>query len=169
MRRLVPALAVGFALSACSDGSEAVLSGETRSLLVSDVAAVKEAASRQDRPASEEALAALHRDIAAAQARGELDTATARKMLTATDRVAADVRTLRYPAPEPPVTVTVPTPEQAPLESPEQNGEGEKAEKRREEAEKKAEEGENKGEKKREEAKKKAEEKQEEADEKGDG
>ncbi|MBK0867116.1 hypothetical protein INP57_09880 [Saccharopolyspora sp. HNM0986] len=96
-------------LTSCG-GSRPIIAPEVRARLADDVTAVRTAALRHDRAASEAALATLNRDIAAAQARGDLDADYARNILGAADRVAADVATLDYPGPPRPVTVTVPTP-----------------------------------------------------------
>lgn len=96
-------------LTSCG-GSRPIIAPEVRTRLAEDVTAVRTAALRHDRAASEAALATLNRDIAAAQARGDLDADYARNILGAADRVAADVATLDYPRPPGPVTITVPTP-----------------------------------------------------------
>jgi hypothetical protein len=99
---------------------------EMRERLIADVGAVKTAAMRADRSATEAALATLTRDVAAAQAQGKLDPVKARLILAAGDRVAEDAR--MFPAPAPPtVVITVPQPVPAPvppadLRPPEQRG-----------------------------------------------
>jgi hypothetical protein len=80
---------------------------QVRGQLLANVAQLKAAATRQDRPGAEATLQALTSEVAAAQAEGKLDAAHARPILAAADRVAADVRTLSPPAP---TIVTVPTP-----------------------------------------------------------
>lgn len=115
MRRLLlPALLL--VLAGCGSSSDQ-LAPHTREQLLGHVEAVKAAASAYDRPAAEAALGDLHRAIAEAQARGELDTDAARTLLAATERIAEDVRAMPRPQPPPPVTVTV-TPEPPVVEQP---------------------------------------------------
>ncbi|MGW0893898.1 hypothetical protein [Saccharopolyspora sp. NPDC002578] len=95
-------------LSSCSGAPRTLVEPDVRAALKAAVSEVDSAARRHDRVASEFALAELTRGIAEAQARGRLDPAYARSLLTAADRVAEDVATLPLPAPPPPVVVTVP-------------------------------------------------------------
>ncbi|MDA3650181.1 hypothetical protein LZ318_40130 [Saccharopolyspora indica] len=103
-RLLLPALLL--VLAGCGSEPRA-MDHQIREQLLSHVDEVKTAAENNDRPAAEMALGELHRAIAEAQARGELRTETARALLTATERVAEDVRTMPLPEPPAPVTVTV--------------------------------------------------------------
>jgi outer membrane murein-binding lipoprotein Lpp len=81
---------------------------QVRNQLLTNVAQLKAAAARKDRPGAETTLQALTSEVAAAEAEGKLDGAHAQPILAAADRVAADVRTLNPPAP---TIVTVPIPE----------------------------------------------------------
>ncbi|MER7081940.1 hypothetical protein SAMN02982929_03393 [Saccharopolyspora kobensis] len=103
-RLLLPALLL--VLAGCGSEPRA-MDPQIREQLLSHVEEVKAAAENNDRPAAEMALGELHRAIAEAQARGELTTEAARALLTATERVAEDVRTMPLPEPPAPVTVTV--------------------------------------------------------------
>ncbi|MDA3630211.1 hypothetical protein [Saccharopolyspora oryzae] len=111
-RLLLPALLL--VLTGCSSAPDG-MDAQIREQLLGRVDDVKTAALKQDRAAAEAALGELHRAIAEAQARGELATESARTLLTATERVAEDVRTMPLPEPPAPVTVTVtPDPPVAP-------------------------------------------------------
>lgn len=87
------------------------ISPQARAQLLADVAQVRSAAMRHDRSASDAALLTLTRDIAAAQARGELDPAYARNLLAAAERVSEDVAALP-PQQAPPQVITRPAPAQ---------------------------------------------------------
>lgn len=103
-RLLLPALLL--VLAGCGSEPRA-MDHQIREQLLGHVDEVKTAAENNDRPAAEMALGELHRAIAEAQSRGELTTEAARALLTATERVAEDVRTMPLPEPPAPVTVTV--------------------------------------------------------------
>ena len=100
--------AVAFGLVACGNQPQDSVHPAARERLISGVQQVRVAVSRQDRPAAETALTTLIRDIASAQARGDLDPASARTILRAADRVSEDVRTMEGPPAAPPVVVRVP-------------------------------------------------------------
>lgn len=145
MKRVLPVLAVFVALAGCgSQDEEALRDEKVRRDLMSHVDKVREAGLRRDRPAAETALAELHRSIAAAQSRGELDTATARTILAATERVAEDVRTMPLPESAPPVTVVVPAPAPDPAAGADEQKE-EEQEQKEEEREQRKEENNGKG------------------------
>ncbi|MBB5152744.1 hypothetical protein [Saccharopolyspora phatthalungensis] len=107
-RILLPALAL--LLAGCGSAPESA-HPQVRQQLITQVEAVKTAALGNDRAGAEAALAELNRQIATAQAQGRLTPNSARTILAAADRVAADVRTIPLPEPPPPVVVTV-TPDQ---------------------------------------------------------
>lgn len=136
MKRVLPVLAVFVALAGCgSQDEEALRDEKVRRDLMSHVDKVREAGLRRDRPAAETALAELHRSIAAAQSRGDLDTATARTILVATERVAEDVRTMPGPESAPPVTVVVPAPAPDPGAGADEEREDEQKEEEKEQKE----------------------------------
>ncbi|PKW19061.1 hypothetical protein [Saccharopolyspora spinosa] len=109
-RVLLPAFAL--LLAGCGSAPESA-DPQVRQQLSAQVEAVKAAALGNDRAAAEAALAELNRRIATAQAQGKLAPDNARVILTATDRVAEDVRTIPLPEPPQPVIVTV-TPDPPP-------------------------------------------------------
>ena len=86
MKRFAIWLLLPVALTAaCGTQQEPSVNAQTRQQLVSDVRAVKTAASRHDRAATDAALQSLTRRVAAAQAQGRLQPAYARTVLAAAE------------------------------------------------------------------------------------
>ena len=119
--------AVAFGLVACANQPQNHVDPGARERLTGGVQRIQGAVSRSDRPAAETALTALIRDVAAAQARGEVDAGSARAMLEAADRVSDDVRAMEEPPGPPPVVVRVPAPQPQPPQEPSANPGGERS------------------------------------------
>jgi outer membrane murein-binding lipoprotein Lpp len=109
MRRTLLSLLLPIALLA-GCGSAPTVDTQVRDQLLTRVAELKRAAAIQDRPGAESALAALTREVAAAQAQGRLDEVRAQPILEAADRVTEDIRTFSSA----PVDIVVPPPEPLP-------------------------------------------------------
>lgn len=119
--------AVAFGLVACADQPQNHVDPDARERLTGGVQQIRDAVSRSDRPAAETALTALIRDVAAAQARGEVDAGSARAMLEAADRVSDDVHAMDEPPGPPPVVVRVPVPRPQPPQEAVANPGGERS------------------------------------------
>lgn len=119
--------AVAFGLVSCANQPQNHVDPGARERLTGGVQRIQHAVSRSDRPAAETALTALIRDVAAAQARGEVDAGSARAILEAADRVSDDVRAMEEPPGPPPIVVRVPVPRPQPPQEPSANPGGERS------------------------------------------
>lgn len=104
--------ALGLLLLTSCGSEPPQITPQVREQLRADIAEVRSAALRHDRIASDAAVLTLTRDIAAAQARGELAPAYAHNLLVAAGRISEDAAEFPAAPPPPAVTITAPAPAQ---------------------------------------------------------
>jgi hypothetical protein len=97
------------------------LDAQTQQQLTADVNAVRGAATRQDPKAAQDALTALTRHVADAQAAGRLNSTQAQSILAAAARIDDDVHTIPTTT-TPPTTVIVTVPPTTPQPTTDNNG-----------------------------------------------